>query len=50
MAEILVDMWLYGELARYGGEANQGSFANPKVNLPDGSTVGDLLLHLQNTC
>jgi len=47
MAEILVDVWLYGELARYGGKANQGSFANPKVNLSDGSTVGDLLLHLQ---
>ncbi len=47
MVEILVDVWLYGELARYGGEANQGSFANPKVNLPAGSTVGDLLLRLQ---
>jgi len=46
MAEILIDVWLYGELARYGGEANQGSFANPKVNLSDGSTIGDLLLHL----
>jgi hypothetical protein len=47
MAEILIDVWLYGELARYGGEANQGSFANPKVNLSDGSTIGDLLLHLR---
>ncbi|MCX6034073.1 MAG: MoaD/ThiS family protein [Chloroflexi bacterium] len=46
MAEILIDVWLYGELARYGGEANQGSFANPKVNLPDGSTIGNLLLQL----
>jgi len=34
MAEILVDMWLYGELARYGGEANQaGQFCKSKSQL-----------------
>ena len=43
MADILVDVWLYGGLARYGGEANKGSFANPKVTLAEGSTMRDLL-------
>jgi hypothetical protein len=47
MVEILVDVWLYGDLASYGGEANQGSFANPKVKMPAGVTIGDLLLRLQ---
>jgi molybdopterin converting factor small subunit len=45
--EMIIDAWLYGELARFGGEANQGSFANPQVSLPAGSTVGDLLAYLQ---
>ena len=47
MADICVDTWLYGTLARYGGAANQGSFANVQVSLPEGSTVDDLLAHLQ---
>ena len=42
-----IDTWLYGELARYGGEADQGSFANLKVRLPQGSTVGDLLAQIK---
>ncbi len=46
MGDILVDVWLYGELARYGGQADKGSFANPKVRLPEGSTMRDLLEHL----
>lgn len=46
MAEILVYVWLYGDLARYGGRADQGSFANPKVRLAEGSTIRDLLDHL----
>jgi sulfur transfer ThiS family protein len=46
MADILIDVWLYGELARFGGEADQGSYANPKVKLGEGSTVRDLLEHL----
>jgi sulfur carrier protein ThiS len=46
MADILIDVWLYGDLACYGGEANKGSFANPKVKLPEDSTVRDLLAHL----
>ncbi len=47
MTEILVDVWLYGDLAKYGGQANKGSFANPKVKLPEGSTMRDLLGYLQ---
>jgi len=41
--DISVDVWLYGPLARYGGEADQGSFANLKISLPEGSTFADLL-------
>jgi hypothetical protein len=47
MTEIHVDVWLYGELARYSGEDDRGSFANPKVSLPQGSAIRDLLACLQ---
>ncbi len=43
----VVDVWLYGELARYGKEADQGSFANLQVHVPEGSTLGDLLTQLE---
>lgn len=43
MSEIKVDVWLYGSLSVYGGKANQGSFANLRVTLPEGSTMADLL-------
>lgn len=46
MADILVDVWLYGELARYGGLADQGSYANLKVKLTENSTIRELLAHL----
>jgi sulfur carrier protein ThiS len=46
MGTISVDVWLYGPLARYGGDAARKSFANPQVTLPAGSTVGELLVHL----
>ena len=46
MADIAVDVWLYGALKRYGGEAEQGSFANLQVHLPEGSTMEDLLSNL----
>nr|MBC7245101.1 MoaD/ThiS family protein [Chloroflexota bacterium] len=42
----MVDVWLYGALARYGGDANQGSFAHLEVRLPAGSTMSDLLARL----
>jgi sulfur carrier protein ThiS len=47
VSEIAIDTWLYGELARYGGQANQGSFAHLEIHLPEDSTVNDLLAHLQ---
>jgi hypothetical protein len=46
MSDILIDVWLYGKLAQYGGQANKGSYANPKVRLPEGSVMRDLLVHL----
>lgn len=44
--EITVDVWLYGVLARYGGDAAQPSFANVKARLPQGSRMADLLAQL----
>jgi hypothetical protein len=46
VADIDLDVWLYGNLARYGGERQQLSFANLRMTLPDGSTMADLLAHL----
>ena len=43
MADIIADVWLYGTLACYGDEAEQRSFANLQIPLPEGSTVADLL-------
>jgi hypothetical protein len=47
MTSIRVDVWLYGELAHYAGEANQGSFANLQISLPETSTISDLLARIQ---
>lgn len=47
MTDITVDVWLYGTLKSYGGEAAQGSFAHLQVSLPNGSTMQDLLLYLR---
>jgi sulfur carrier protein ThiS len=46
MATIAVEVWLYGALARYGGEAARRGFASLAVRLPQGSTVSDLLAGL----
>jgi hypothetical protein len=43
MAEIHIDVWLYGNLAEFGGEASEGSFANLQACLQEGSTIADLL-------
>jgi hypothetical protein len=43
MGDVCIDAWLYGPLARYGGEADQGSFAHLALTLPTGSRVRDLL-------
>lgn len=45
--DIIIDTWLYGDLACYGGVANQGSFANLHVNLTVGSSVSELLAILK---
>lgn len=47
MAEILVDVWLYGKLAHFGGQADQGSYANLQISLPEGSTLRELLAVIQ---
>ena len=47
MVAINIDVWLYGELAHFGGEANQGSFANLHLSLPITSTMSDLLAEIQ---
>jgi hypothetical protein len=47
MAEIIIDVWLYGDLAHYGGTGNQRGFANPQIRLPEGSTIRDLLATMQ---
>jgi molybdopterin converting factor small subunit len=44
---ITIDTWLYGELARYGAEANQGSYANLKVTLNEASTIRELLAQIK---
>jgi sulfur carrier protein ThiS len=47
VADIVLDVWLYGTLAGYGGGAKKGSFANLQIHLPEGSTMADLLAHLK---
>jgi hypothetical protein len=46
METITIDVWLYGPLAQYGGEASRGTHANLKVELPVGSKIRDLLERL----
>ncbi len=45
---IQVDTWLYGELAKFGGEGKGTGFANLTVKLPSGAVMQDLLdaLHM----
>jgi len=43
MGEIIIDTWLYGNLATYGGDPNEHNFANVKQSLPEGSVLQDLL-------
>ena len=42
----MLDVWLYGTLRRYGGEAARESYAQLPVSLPEGSTLSDLLAYL----
>ena len=46
MAEITLDVWLYGTLSRYGGDADQGSFASLRVRLSQGCLLGDALARI----
>jgi hypothetical protein len=48
MESIEVEVWLYGPLARYGGDASEKIHAKLQVDLPGGSRIEDLLkeLHL----
>ena len=41
--KVHVQVWLYGPLSRYGGEADEGSHAQLDLEMPPGSTVGDLV-------
>jgi hypothetical protein len=43
MEEIVVDVWLYGDLAKYAGDAAKLSYANLRVPLPIGGTIAMLL-------
>jgi hypothetical protein len=46
VVEMVVDVWLYGSLARYGGEEGNRSFARLPIHLHEGSTMADLISHL----
>ena len=46
MATIAVDVWLYGPLARYGGNESGSAYANVRLDMADGSTMADLLSRL----
>jgi len=43
MEEIVIDVWLYGDLAKYAGDAANLSYANLQVPLPIGGTIAMLL-------
>jgi sulfur carrier protein ThiS len=43
---IAVEIWLYGPLARYGGQVARKSHANLHLELPAGSRMRDLLERL----
>ena len=38
-----IEVWLYGPIARYAGEASQGSHAQLSLEIPEESTLGDLV-------
>jgi hypothetical protein len=43
MGTIKVEVWLYGPLARYGGNASKKSYSQLELNLPTGTRMCDLL-------
>lgn len=46
MTGITVNLYLYGDLARYGDEAASSGFARLQVRLKEGSVIRGLLAHL----
>jgi hypothetical protein len=46
MSTIRIEVWLYGPVAQYAGEASQGSHAQLEIEMPVKSTLGDLVSHL----
>lgn len=46
METIQVEVWLYGPIARYGGEAAQKSYASLRLEVPAESRMRDLLKQL----
>lgn len=47
MEKICIDVWLYGDLARFASEASPGGYANLKLTVAAGTTVEDLLNRLR---
>jgi hypothetical protein len=47
LTQITIDTWIYGNIAKYGGDENETVFANLKVVLPEKSTIKDLLDYLK---
>ena len=41
-----IEIWLYGPLAQYAGEASQGCYARLDLEMIEGSTIGDLVRRL----
>jgi hypothetical protein len=46
LSDITINLYVYGQLASYGGEKAQPGFATLQVSLPGKSTLGDLLAYL----
>jgi hypothetical protein len=46
MGNIVVEVWLYGPLAQYGGDEAKPSHARLTPQLPDESRIRDLLAYL----
>jgi len=46
MGKIHIEVWLYGPLAKYGG-SDDNIFALQNLELPAGTTVQDVLTHLE---
>jgi len=46
MTTIQLEVWLYGPVAQYAGEASQGSHARLNLEMDAGSTLGNLVERL----